>query len=174
MDTNVPANVADASVKAQKISMRDTPLLSDGAWSKAIGTTENMWLTTKVYAGGGENALHTHQVEDHLHFVLQGKAIFHFADGSTCEVLPFEGVLLPKGAWYRFEADCEENLVMLRVGAAQRKTSGIDKLLKLGAPVELAGTTIDTDGTEKRGRGGKTGKPVSPTVVVPGKTFPVG
>ncbi len=177
MDTHTPSTSAEASAAGrsapgQKFSMRGTPVLADGAWSKAIATAENLWLTTKVYAGGGENALHTHTTEDHAHIVLQGKATFHFKDGTTCEVLPFEGVMLPKGVWYRFEADTKENLVMLRVGAAQRKTAGIDKLLKLGAPVELAGTTIDMDGTEKIDRGGKSGKPVSPTVIVPGKTFP--
>jgi mannose-6-phosphate isomerase-like protein (cupin superfamily) len=162
-------NANPAAYGPLKFSMRDAPVLADGAWSKGIATTENLWLTIKVYAAGGENFLHTHQTEDHAHVVLQGAATFHFEDGSTCEARPFEGIMLPKGAFYRFEAHPGENLVMLRVGAAQRRTQGIADLLKLGMPAELKGETIDWGGAVKNGRGG--GKPVSPTIFVPGKTF---
>ncbi len=79
----------------------------------------------KVYFEGGENATHTHLAEDHLFFVLSGQATFHLGrDGEEVKVANrYEGVLLPRGAYYRFQSSGEENLVMLRVGA----TSGDDR-----------------------------------------------
>ncbi len=157
---------------AKKFSMRGMPLLSEGTTFDALATAENLWLSVKVYSSGGENSLHYHTLEDHAFVVLQGRATFDFGDGSSCEATQFEGIMLPKGAVYRFQAGEEVNLVMLRIGAAQRKTTGIDDLLKFGAPIELAGTTFDDDGTKKVNRGGSAKTPNAPTVVIPGKFFP--
>ena len=60
----------------------------------------------------------------------------------------------------------------LRIGAAQRKTTGIEKLQKHGSPVELLGTTFDDDGTVKVSRHGKSKKPNEPAKKIPGKFFP--
>jgi uncharacterized cupin superfamily protein len=76
-------------------------------------------VLVKVYASGGENRMHAHVYEDHSFIVLEGEATFHFDDDANTRVLkPFEGVMLPKGAYYRFESTGQGNLVMLRVGAA--------------------------------------------------------
>ncbi len=93
------------------------PLLSAGQTTDLAAKTELMTVHNKVYAEGGENALHAHSADDHLHFVLEGQATFHFGDGSTAVVNKFEGVLLPKGCFYYFEATGEGNLVLLRVAA---------------------------------------------------------
>ena len=93
----------DAAPKPQvigergKFSMRGLPLLVQGTANHPMATVDNLWLSVKVYASGGENALHAHLVEDHAFVVLQGRATFFFEDGSSCEVLPFEGIMLPKG-----------------------------------------------------------------------------
>ena len=79
--------------------------------------TENMWLNMKVYAGGGENGLHNHTDEDHFHLILQGTACFYGPRGEEKHMGPWEGVMLPKGSFYRFMATSKENLVLLRVGA---------------------------------------------------------
>ena len=79
--------------------------------------TENMWLNMKVYAGGGENGLHNHTDEDHFHLILQGTACFYGPRGEEKHMGPWEGVMLPKGSFYRFMAPSKENLVLLRVGA---------------------------------------------------------
>lgn len=157
---------------ALKFSARGLPLLSAGASFDSLATAENLWLSVKVYSSGGENALHKHMREDHAFVVLAGKATFHFGDGSSCEALPFEGVMLPKGTLYRFEASPEQNLVLLRIGAAQRQTTGIDDLQKHGSPMELKGHTYDEDGSHKDGRAPKTGTPSQKLVPVPGKLFP--
>jgi mannose-6-phosphate isomerase-like protein (cupin superfamily) len=157
---------------ASKFSMRGMPLLSEGASFDALATAENLWLAVKVYSSGGENALHIHTVEDHAFVVLQGRGTFYFGDGSTSEVIQYEGVMIPKGIAYRFEADEKENLVLLRIGAAQRKTQGIADLQKHGTPAELKGTTFDADGSEKDGRNPKTGTPSKPIIPIPGRFFP--
>jgi mannose-6-phosphate isomerase-like protein (cupin superfamily) len=157
---------------AQKFSMRGVPLLAQGASYDALSSTDNLWLSVKVYSSGGENALHYHKQEDHAFVVLQGRATFHFDDGSTIEALPFEGVMLPRGTVYKFEAGEEENLVLLRIGGAQRNDLANRKLQQHGAPAELAGMTFDADHSIKVGSDPKTGTPSQPIIPIPGKFFP--
>jgi mannose-6-phosphate isomerase-like protein (cupin superfamily) len=157
---------------AEKFSLRGLPLLAQGASFDAVATADNLWLSVKVYASGGENALHQHSREDHAFLVLQGRAVFYFGDGSSCEALPFEGVMLPKGTPYRFEAGEEENLVLLRIGGAQRHDLDNRNLQRHGSPMELKGTTYDIDGTKKDARDPKTGTPALPIIPRPGEFFP--
>ncbi len=157
---------------ASKFTMRGLPLLSEGASFDALANAENLWLSAKVYSSGGENALHIHTLEDHAFVILKGKATFHFADGTQQEAIQFEGVMIPKGIAYRFEADPGENLVLLRVGAAQRTTTGLGPLVKSASPLELKDTTIDYDGSVKDGRDPKTGTPSKPIIPIPGAFFP--
>lgn len=164
--------VPNMATGATKFSMRGLPLLVQGASFDPVATADNLWLSVKVYASGGENALHGHTVEDHAFVVLQGRATFYFGDGSSCEALAFEGVMLPKGALYRFEAGEEENLVLLRIGGAQRKDIANRNLQPHGSPVELKGTTFDADGSTKNGRDPKTGTPALPIIRSVGKFFP--
>lgn len=49
-----------------------TPLLSKGRTNKVLAATDLLKLRVKVYAEGGENALHTHKDEDHAFVVLGG------------------------------------------------------------------------------------------------------
>src|SRR5262249_25056099 len=106
--------------KAVLFSMRNTPLLQQGTIYDPLATAENLWVNLKVYASGGENALHSHGGEDHAFIVLQGKATFTFGDGSTAVVGQYEGVMIPKNGLYKFTADEAENLVMLPVGGGVR------------------------------------------------------
>jgi hypothetical protein len=76
-----------------------------------------MWLHLKLYAEGGENALHAHAREDHAFIVLDGQATFHDKDGKAFTVNKYEGVMLPRGTLYYFQSSGKTNLVMLRVGA---------------------------------------------------------
>jgi len=169
----IARNQKIADTGASKFTMRGLPLLSEGASFDALANAENLWLSAKVYSSGGENALHIHTLEDHAFIVLKGKATFHFADGSSQEAIQFEGVMIPKGIAYRFEADPSENLVLLRVGAAQRTTTGLGPLVKSAAPLELRNTTIDhDDGGIKDGSAAKTGTPAKPIIPIPGAFFP--
>src|SRR5262245_32826115 len=75
-----------ATDNAVLFSMRNTPLLQQGTIYDPLATAENLWVNLKVYASGGENALHSHGGEDHAFIVLQGKATFTFGDGRTAVV----------------------------------------------------------------------------------------
>ena len=76
--------------KAVLFSMRNLPLLEQGTTYDPLATAENLWMSIKVYASGGENALHAHGGEDHAFIVLQGKATFTFGDGSSTDVASME------------------------------------------------------------------------------------
>ena len=91
-------------------------MLEKGRTNTPLARTDNMWATLKVYASGGENGLHTHPNEDHTFVVLQGKARYYDADGGHTDVGKHEGIMLPAGAYYWFEAISQEPLVLLRIG----------------------------------------------------------
>ena len=156
---------------AVKYSLRGEQLLATGMTTGAKATTDNLWVHSKVYSRGGENELHAHAVEDHTFFVVQGSAQFYFGDGSNQVVERFEGFLIPKGSLYRFHALGEENLVMLRIGAAQRGDDWSGEL-RNGAPVEIrraldpAGNPIPSKSLAK----GRT--PAEPVTPLPGRFFP--
>jgi len=142
-------------------SMRNLPLLEQGTTYDPLATAENLWASVKVYASGGENALHSHSREDHLFVVMQGAATFHFGDGSSSRVRPFEGVMIPRDVEYRFEADEAENLVLLRVGGGARDTKSLDHLSAHGTPLDVNGAMTYADGAQKIGneqRNGESGK----------------
>ena len=166
-----PTNAPIGTTGASMFSMRGAPLLSDGASFDGLAAAENLWLSLKVYSSGGENAFHAHTAEDHAFVVMQGRGTFHFPDGTTQDVKQFEGIMLPKNVYYRFEADPESNLVLLRIGAMQRTTEGVGTLERRGFPAELKGKTLDLDGSLKDGRNPKTGTPSRPIVPIPGRFF---
>jgi len=66
----------ELSLGAEFFSLK-TPYLSEGRSNTLLARTDFLRLTVKVYAEGGENALHTHSKEDHAFIVLEGEATFH-------------------------------------------------------------------------------------------------
>src|SRR5437764_1448122 len=86
--------------RAEIFSLRNLPLLEQGTSYDSLATAENLWAAIKVYASGGENALHSHAGEDHVFIVMQGKAVFTFGDGRTSVVRQHEGVMIPKNVTY--------------------------------------------------------------------------
>ena len=153
-----------------RFSLRGLPLLDGGATMDLLGATSNLWIHSKVYSNGGENAMHWHDVEDHLFFVLQGTATFHFGDGSEADVKAYEGIFLPKRTPYRFHAHEGDNLVLIRVGGGQvNNPDDIDP--KWGVPREIAAQRIGTDGDHLDGLSKKNGTPAEPTVYRPGAFF---
>lgn len=154
-----------------RFSMRGTKLLTGGATMDCLGTMDNLWAHSKVYSNGGENALHAHAKEDHCFLVLQGRATFHFGDGSSYVASPYDGVFLPKGTSYRFQAHEGENLVIFRVGGAQVYNPGVvDPIYHI--PQELRGKRLGPDGKELDGMSAKNGTPSLPTMYAQGEFFP--
>jgi mannose-6-phosphate isomerase-like protein (cupin superfamily) len=160
-----------ATDKAVLFSMRNLPLLEQGTTYDPLATAENLWVNIKVYASGGENALHSHGGEDHAFIVLQGKATFTFGDGRTSVVGQYEGVMIPKNVAYKFEADQSENLVLLRVGAGARKIAGLNDLTPFGTPKDVVQQTTFADGSIKDGNSARNGETSKPRIYARGKYF---
>ncbi len=111
-------------------------LLDQGRSDTVLCATAGMTARLKVYASGGENALHAHPHEDHMFIVLQGSARFDGADGELAELGALEGVMLPKGSYYRFHATSDEPLVLLRVGTPNQGADVSPKRIDpAGAPM---------------------------------------
>jgi mannose-6-phosphate isomerase-like protein (cupin superfamily) len=121
--------IADERVTptAQTYRLR-TALLKKGRTHRVIASTRAathaMNVAIKCYAEGGENAFHTHGHEDHTFVVLAGRAVFQQPDQPDRELGRNEGILLPAGAYYKFEAVPGEPLVMLRVGNSYKPVEG--------------------------------------------------
>jgi len=158
--------------KAVLFSMRNLPLLEQGTTYDPLATAENLWVNIKVYASGGENALHAHGGEDHAFIVLQGKATFTFGDGRISIVGKYEGVMIPKNTLYKFEADQSENLVLLRMGGGARKdASGLNDLSPFGTPKDILRQTSFADGAVKQGDAAKNGETAKKRIYAKGKYF---
>ncbi len=95
---------------------------AQGRADTPLAATERFTVVLKTYAEGGENALHAHPTEDHTFVVMQGAARFHGKDGEIDTLRARQGILIPAGVLYRFEALEGEPLVMLRVGAHLTQT----------------------------------------------------
>src|ERR1041385_1702052 len=104
--------------KAQKFNLR-TPYMKQGRITQLVAETPNMWIHCKINAEGGENEIHTHLDEDHSFIVLEGEMSVFNEKGEEMKLKNWEGVLLPKGAYYRYLNTGDGNLVVLRIGTKQ-------------------------------------------------------
>lgn len=107
---------ADEKPKTKLFSLR-TPYMKQGRITQLVAETENMWIHTKINYEGGENEIHTHLDEDHSFIVLEGQMSVFDEKGNELKVGKYQGVMIPRGAYYRYLNTGPENLVVLRVGA---------------------------------------------------------
>ncbi|MPZ48409.1 MAG: cupin domain-containing protein [Dehalococcoidia bacterium] len=120
---------------AQVFDLR-TPYLKAGRTTENRSRTDNLTVTIKVYAEGGENAMHNHSLQDHAFVVLEGEATFHLeTDENVLVVGPYEGIMLPKGANYWFQSAGQGNLVLLRVAARVGERGHGGRLTPDGRPM---------------------------------------
>ncbi|MDE2837776.1 MAG: cupin domain-containing protein [Chloroflexota bacterium] len=112
------------------------PYLSAGRTNIDLARTDLLWLSFKVNAEGGENAVHAHTNEDHAFIVLEGEVTF-FDENANGKVLgEYEGIMIPKGAYYRYLNTGGRNLFMLRVGAQRNSSEGPEtRLTPDGNPI---------------------------------------
>jgi mannose-6-phosphate isomerase-like protein (cupin superfamily) len=109
--------VTSTASKATTFNLR-TPYLTQGRTTDLRARTDLMTVMVKVYAEGGENGMHCHTTEDHTFIVVEGQATFRVdTDDNVKVVNKWEGIMLPKGVYYRFESTGDENLVLIRAGA---------------------------------------------------------
>ena len=97
-----------------------TPYMKQGRVTQLVAETSNMWIHTKINAEGGENEIHSHMDEDHAFIVLEGQMSVFDENGGEIEVKQHQGVMIPKGAYYRYLNTGGGNLVVIRVGAGAK------------------------------------------------------
>jgi mannose-6-phosphate isomerase-like protein (cupin superfamily) len=149
--------IVNEAPRAQKFSLK-TPYMNQGRVTQTVAKTENMWIATKINAEGGENEIHTHLNQDHAFIVLEGEMSVFDENGEEMKLKPYQGVMLPKGAYYRYLNTGAGNLVVLRIGAYTP-----DKLQKSEA------VRVMPDGTPILG-GSEENKSLPP-IEMPGKFF---
>src|ERR1041384_6222714 len=101
--------------KAYTFSLK-TPYMKQGRITQLVAETANMWIHTKINAEGGENEIHSHLDEDHSFIVLEGQMSVFDETGREMKIEKYQGVMIPKGAYYRYLNTGEGNLVVIRVG----------------------------------------------------------
>lgn len=111
------------------------PYLTEGRLNVPLGATDNMWLTLKVNAEGGENATHTHLDEDHFFIVLEGEVTFYDKDDRPTVLEAYQGIMIPRGAYYRYLNTGNGNLFLLRCGCAVDNPEGVRRLDPEGNPL---------------------------------------
>ena len=118
-------------------------LLAQGRTMDLLAKTDLLAAHLKVYAAGGENAIHTHSREDHLFVILAGEATFRLGEREAMRVLrKHDGIMIPSGSYYWFLSSGQENLVLLRVGAKREGWNNFDDRIDLsGNP--LAGDSVE-------------------------------
>jgi mannose-6-phosphate isomerase-like protein (cupin superfamily) len=117
--------------KTQLFSLK-TPYMKQGRVTQLVAETQNMWIHTKVNAEGGENEIHKHLDEDHAFIVLEGQMSVFDENGGEIEVKQHQGVMIPKGAYYRYLNTGEGNLVVIRVGAGVKGQQQGGQEMRLG------------------------------------------
>ncbi len=100
------------------------PYLSQGRVNIDLAKEDVLWLSLKVNAEGGENAIHAHSQEEHAFIVLEGEVTFFDKQGNGKVLHQYEGIMIPKGAYYRYLNTGGENLFLLRVGAKLKPGAG--------------------------------------------------
>ncbi len=140
--------------KSEVFSLK-TPYLASGRITKLVSKTDGLWIHTKINAEGGENALHCHTHEDHAFIVLEGEGTFFDEEGNETTVKPFQGIMIPKGAYYRYLNTGKGNLMVVRVGAGIKKAG-------VASRIDPDGKPIHTDSEENKHIEG---------VPIPGKFF---
>jgi len=110
-----------------------TPYMKQGRVTQLVAETANMWIHTKINAEGGENEIHKHLDEDHAFIVLEGQMSVFDENGGEIEVKQYQGVMIPKGAYYRYLNTGDGNLVVIRVGAGVKGQQQGGQEMRLGA-----------------------------------------
>jgi len=120
--------------KSEVFSLK-TPYLSSGRITKLVSKTDGLWIHTKINAEGGENALHCHTQEDHAFIVLEGEGTFFDEEGNETTLKPFQGIMIPRGAYYRYLNTGKGNLMVVRVGGGPKTDSVASRIDPGGKPI---------------------------------------
>jgi mannose-6-phosphate isomerase-like protein (cupin superfamily) len=143
----------NAAAAMQTFRLR-TALLKAGRTTRFIASTEGdghaMSVAIKCYAEGGENEFHAHAHEDHMFVVLQGRAVFYEPAQPDRELGRNEGILIPAGTFYKFEAVPGEPLVLLRVGNTYVQVEGSAEAARAEDRLGLNGAALPSQSSENK------------------------
>ncbi len=78
---------------------------------------------------------HTHLAEDHAFIILEGEATFFDENDNKTVVKQYEGITIPRGAYYWFQSTGDRNLVLLRCGANLPGHTGDSRIDPKGDPL---------------------------------------
>ena len=120
--------------KSEVFSLK-TPYLSSGRITNLVSKAEGLWIHTKINAEGGENGLHCHTQEDHAFIVLEGEGTFFDEEGNETTLKPFQGIMIPKGAYYRYLNTGKGNLMVVRVGGGTKTDAVASRIDPDGKPL---------------------------------------
>ena len=90
--------------------------------------TDKLLADVQVLRSGGETNLHAHPHLDGFWFVLSGRARFYGDKDLIGDVGPNEGVLLPRGTKYWFEAVGPEPLQVLQIEVPDTPMKSMDEV----------------------------------------------
>jgi len=139
-----------AAPKASTFAIRG-PYLSKGRINIDLAQTDLLWLSLKVNAEGGENAIHKHVTEDHAFIVLEGQVSFFDENETETVIGQYEGIMLPRGAYYRYLNTGDRNLFMLRMGASDHSMDGSAETRRKPDGTAIPANTVENhhvDGVE--------------------------
>ena len=137
--------IAATNTKTPRAFSLKAQMLDQGRTDTVLAATEDLSVRLKIYASGGENELHAHVDEDHVFVLLQGSARFYGPENETVDVKACQGIMMPKGIFYRFQATSnDECLVMLRIGTPNFQKQGAND--RLG----MDGNSLISDTKENR------------------------
>ena len=117
------------------------PYVKQGRTKSILAHTLDMEVRVMVNAESDENEYHTHLDIDHTFIVLEGELTIIDPQEKKYVVKPNQGILIPKGAYYRYLVSASENTVMLRISAKVR-----DYVPRPGASNKVRAVRLD--GTE--------------------------
>ena len=131
----------DEKPRAYTFSLK-TPYMQQGRVTQTVAKTDNMWIAVKINAEGGENEIHSHLDEDHSFIVLEGEMSVFDEKGNEMKVGKYQGVMIPKGAYYRYLNTGSGNLVVIRIGAGIKgqPQGGVDMRIRPDGRPLLAGS----------------------------------
>ena len=82
-----------------------------------LAKSDTVKVEVQIVGDGGANRLHSHPYIDGTWYVLRGRGRFYDADDQPIEVGVNEGVFVPHGTRYRFEAAGDEPMHLFYVAA---------------------------------------------------------
>ena len=118
-----PAYDIHTDVRYAPLEVIEAGMLADGCterwWNQTLSRVNDSVVRLGVFLG--EFHFHHHDREDELFFVLEGRLLLDLED-RTVELLPRQGLMVPRGVEHRTRA--QERTVVLMVEAGTVEPTG--------------------------------------------------